>query len=81
MPIHAVHPRTGETITASVAGASIVISPRYGASASFDQAGRLLGLFTGGRSFQRTLDNRLLERSGGEGGPRRRELPPARPPR
>lgn len=76
MPIHAVHPRTGETITASVAGAAIVISPRYGASASFDQAGRLLGLFAGERSYQRTLDNRVLERRADDGGPRRRELPP-----
>lgn len=75
MPIHATHPRTGDTITASVAGAAIVISPRYGASASFDQAGRLLGLFSGERSYQRTLDHRVLERLSGTGA-RRRELPP-----
>lgn len=75
MPIHAIHPRTQDTITASVAGAAIVISPRYGTSASFDRAGRLLGLFTGERSYQRTLDNRVLERLGG-GGARRREVPP-----
>jgi len=75
MPIHATHPRTGDTITASVAGAAIVISPRYGTSASFDQAGRLLGLFVGERSYQRTLDNRVLERTSGPGA-RRRELPP-----
>jgi len=74
MPIHAIHPRTGDTITASVAGAAIVISPRYGTSASFDRAGRLLGLFAGERSYQRTLDHRILERLSGPGA-RRRELP------
>lgn len=75
MPILASHPHTGETITASVAGPAIVISPRYGTSYSFDQAGRLLAIFTGGRSYQRTLDHRVLERSG-EQAARRRELPP-----
>lgn len=75
MPILASHPHTGETITASVAGPAIVISPRYGTSYSFDQAGRLLAIFTGGRSYQRTLDHRVLER-GGEQAARRRELPP-----
>jgi len=75
MPILASHPHTGETITASVAGAAIVISPRYGTSYSFDQAGRLLAIFSGGRSYQRTLDHRVLERSG-EQAARRRELPP-----
>lgn len=75
MPILASHPHTGETITASVAGAAIVISPRYGTSYSFDQAGRLLAIFSGGRSYQRTLDHRVLER-GGEQAARRRELPP-----
>ena len=75
MPIHAIHPRTGDTITASVAGAAIVISPRYGASASFDRTGRLLGLFAGERSYQRTLDDRVLERLSGTAA-RRRELPP-----
>lgn len=75
MPILASHQHTGETITASVAGPAIVISPRYGTSYSFDQAGRLLAIFTGGRSYQRTLDHRVLERSG-EQAARRRELPP-----
>lgn len=74
MPIHATHPHTSDTITASVAGASIVISPRYGVSYSFDRAGRLLGLFREQRSFQRTLDHQLLER--GASRPRRRVLPP-----
>lgn len=75
MPIHAIHPRTKDTITASVAGAAIVISPRYGTSASFDRSGRLLGLFADERSYQRTLDNRVLERLSGTVA-RRRELPP-----
>lgn len=63
MPIHVVHPDTGETITASLVGSSIVISPRYGESYSFDCAGRLLGLFIDGHSYQRTLDHRLLLRN------------------
>lgn len=75
MPIHATHPDTGDIITASVTGASIVFSPRYGESYSFDQAGRLLGFFADGRSFQRTLDNRVVER-GRPPATRRRELPP-----
>jgi hypothetical protein len=75
MPIHVVHPTSGDTITASLAGAALVISPRYGESYSFDRAGRLLGLFRDERSYQRTLDHRLLERLRGNG-PRRRELPP-----
>jgi radical SAM superfamily enzyme YgiQ (UPF0313 family) len=73
MPIHTRHPHTGSTITASLAGAALVLSPRYGESYSFDRAGRLLGLFVGERSYQRTLDHRVLLRNGG--GPRRRELP------
>jgi len=75
MPIHATHPTTGDTITASLAGAALVISPRYGESYSFDRAGRLLGLFVDERSYQRTLDHRLLERLR-NGGQRRRELSP-----
>ncbi|WP_119068418.1 radical SAM protein [Aggregatilinea lenta] len=74
MPINATHPTTAETITASLAGASLVLSPCFGESYSFDRAGRLLGLFVGGRSYQRALDHRLLER--GAAGARRRELPP-----
>ncbi|MCD4685339.1 MAG: radical SAM protein [Anaerolineae bacterium] len=74
MPIHATHPATGDTITASVAGAALVISPRFGTSYSFDRAGRLLGLFRDERSYQRTLDHRLLQRLKGREGPRRREL-------
>lgn len=77
MPIHAVHPHTGATITANVAGAALVISPRYGESYSFDRAGRLLSLFREGRSYQRALDHRLLERLKAGEGPRRRELTPA----
>lgn len=73
MPIHIAHPTTADTITASLAGASLVISPCFGESYSFDRAGRLLGLFVGGRSYQRTLDHRLLERGASEA--RRRELP------
>jgi len=75
MPIHVVHPTSGDTITASLAGAALVISPRYGESYSFDRSGRLLALFRDERSCQRTLDHRLLERLRGDG-PRRRELPP-----
>jgi len=75
MPIHATHPTTGDTITASLAGAALVISPRYGESYSFDRAGRLLGLFVDERSYQRTLDHRLLERLRNNG-QRRRELSP-----
>jgi hypothetical protein len=74
MPIHVVHPGTDATITASLAGAALVISPRYGESYSFDRAGRLLALFVDERSYQRSLDHRLLQRSGQ--GTRRRELPP-----
>ena len=72
MPVHAVHPLTGDAITASVAGAALVISPRYGDSYSFDRAGRLLGLFRDQRSYQRTLDHRFLERGAQDS--RRREL-------
>ncbi|MBN1200360.1 MAG: radical SAM protein [Anaerolineae bacterium] len=74
MPTHAIHPDTGDRITASLSGAALVISPRYGESYSFDRAGRLLSVFIDGRSCQRTLDHRLLER--GAPGARRRELPP-----
>jgi radical SAM superfamily enzyme YgiQ (UPF0313 family) len=74
MPIHVTHPDTAETITANLAGTALVISPRYGTSYSFDRAGRLLGLFADTRSYQRTLDHRLLERLPGRFGPRRREL-------
>ena len=74
MPIHVVHPVTGATITASLSGAALVISPRYGESYSFDRAARLLALFVNERSYQRTLDHRILLRSGT--GTRRRELPP-----
>ncbi len=77
MPIIAQHPDTGATLTASLAGNSLVISPRYGESYSFDQAGRLLGLFTNERSYQRALDHRLVERQRGPDLPRRRELDPA----
>ena len=76
MPIHTTHPDTGDTITANLAGAALVISPRFGDSYSFDRSGRLLGLFTGGRSYQRALDHRLLERLKDKHGPRRRELMP-----
>jgi radical SAM superfamily enzyme YgiQ (UPF0313 family) len=76
MPVHVMHLHTHDTITANLTGAAFVISPRYGESYSFDRAGRLLGLFHAGRSFQRTLDHRLLERFSGNAGPRRRELPP-----
>ncbi len=75
MPIHVTHPHTADTITANLTGAAFVISPRYGESYSFDRAGRLLGLFRDLRSYQRTLDHRLLERLSGNG-PRRRELGP-----
>jgi radical SAM superfamily enzyme YgiQ (UPF0313 family) len=75
MPIHLTHPTTHDTLTAHLIGAALVISPRYGESYSFDRSGRLLGLFRDERSYQRTLDHRLLERLTGNG-PRRRELPP-----
>jgi hypothetical protein len=75
MPIHVTHPCTGDTVTANLVGAAWVISPRYGDSYSFDRAGRLLGLFVEGSSYQRTLDNRLLERLSGSVA-RRRELSP-----
>jgi radical SAM superfamily enzyme YgiQ (UPF0313 family) len=74
MPIHLTHPITHDTLSANLIGAALVISPRYGDSYSFDRSGRLLGLFCDQRSYQRTLDHRLLERLGGNG-PRRRELP------
>jgi hypothetical protein len=76
MPVHCTDPATGDTITASLTGSALVISPRFGESYSFDRAGRLLGLFRDGRSYQRTLDHRLLERLSGRDGPRRRELAP-----
>jgi hypothetical protein len=78
VPIHATHPHTGDTLTASLVGSALVISPRYGESYSFDRAGRLLSLFYDERSYQRTLDHCLLERLRSRGGdsPRRRALPP-----
>ncbi len=73
MPIHV--PHTDNVITANLTGAAWVISPRYGESYSFDRAGRLLSLFVDERSYQRTLDHRVLERNGRSGnGLRRREL-------
>lgn len=75
MPIHFNHPATGEKVTANIRPASIVISPRYAESYSFDRAGRLLSLFIDGRSLQRTLDHRLLLRRK-ESSRRRVELPP-----
>jgi radical SAM superfamily enzyme YgiQ (UPF0313 family) len=74
MPLHTLHPITADAITASVAGSAVVISPRYGESYSFDRAGRLLGFFLNGQSYQRTLDHRLLMRL--QNGPRRIELTP-----
>lgn len=76
MPVHVTDPLTADTVTASLAGNALVISPRFGESYSFDGAGRLLALFRDGRSYQRALDHRLLERLSGRNGPRRRELPP-----
>ncbi len=75
MPIHFLHPRTGETVTANLQPVITVISPRYAESYSFDRAGRLLSLFVDGRSIQRTLDHRLLARQK-EADARRVELPP-----
>jgi hypothetical protein len=78
MPIHITDPLTSDTLTANLTGVALVISPRYGESYSFDRAGRLLSVFVDGRSFQRALDHRLLERlKRAPGGPRRRDLPPA----
>ncbi|HEX3053190.1 MAG TPA: hypothetical protein VHP83_21205, partial [Aggregatilineaceae bacterium] len=75
MPIHVLHPHTGNVITANLTGAAWVISPRYGESYSFDRAGRLLSLFVDEHSYQRTLDHRVLERNARSGnGLRRREL-------
>ena len=62
MPITFTHPTTQDKTTVNIQPGSIVISPRYGESASFDRAGRLLSLFLAGRSIQRTLDHRLLLR-------------------
>ncbi len=76
MPIRVTDPLTGDTITASLTGSALVISPRFGESYSFDRAARLLALFRDGRSYQRTLDHRVLGRLSGRNGPRRRELPP-----
>ncbi|NDJ76092.1 MAG: radical SAM protein [Chloroflexi bacterium] len=83
MPIHATHPRTDETITANLTATAIVLSPRFGTSYSFDRAGRLLSLFVDDRSYQRTLDNRIIFRGGqgtdpnGQSDHTRRELPSA----
>jgi radical SAM superfamily enzyme YgiQ (UPF0313 family) len=76
MPITFTHPVTTESITINIQPGSVVISPRFGESYSFDRAGRLLSLFVDGRSLQRTLDHRLLVRRK-EGPTRRRELPAA----
>ncbi len=76
MPIHATHPDTDEPITAGIKPASFVISPRYGESYSFDRAGRLIGFFYQGRSYQRALDGRLVERRKPSERPRRRTLSP-----
>lgn len=74
MPITFTHPTTGEKVTVSLQRKVIVLSPRFGESYSFDRAGRLLSLFVEGRSLQRTLDHRLLERQ--KDRPQRRvELP------
>jgi len=74
MPITFTHPTTDAKVTANLQPATIVLSPRYAESYSFDRAGRLLSLFVDGRSIQRTLDHRLLERRT-SGGPRRMPLP------
>ncbi len=63
-------PGDNRRITLNIQPASITISPRYGESYSFDRAGRLLSVFQDGRSYQRTLDHRLLERQ--KGSPSRR---------
>ena len=76
MPIHTTHPDTGAPITAGIKPTSFVISPRYGESYSFDRAGRLIGFFYQGRSYQRALDGRLVERRKPSERPRRRTLPP-----
>lgn len=76
MPLRTTHPHTGVTITAQLSETAWVISPHYGESYSFDRAGRLLSLFVDGRSYQRTLDGRLLERVN-RPGERRRPLPEA----
>lgn len=73
MPIQFPHPTTGEQVTVNIQPESVVISPRYGESYSFDRAGRLLSLFVDGQSLQRTLDNRLLVRQK-DAKKRRREL-------
>ena len=77
MPIHTTHPDSGEPITVGIKETSFVISPRYGESYSFDRAGRLIGFFYQGRSYQRALDGRLVERRKVTERPRRRTLPPA----
>ncbi|GAB4570680.1 MAG: radical SAM protein [Anaerolineae bacterium] len=75
MPITFTHPTRGETVTVNLQPGAIVISPRYGESYSFDRAGRLLSLFVDGRSYQRTLDHRLLLRQK-DAERRRVEIPP-----
>ena len=76
MPIHVTHPHTGQTITANLGPTAWVISPRFGASTSFDHAGRLLSVFVDGQSTQRALDHRIVMR--GSATQPRRELPPDR---
>ena len=76
MPIHTAHPETGEPITIGIKETSFVVSPRYGESYSFDRAGRLIGCYYQGRSYQRALDGRLVERRKPTERPRRRTLPP-----
>jgi len=59
---------------------SVAVSVNAVPSYSFDLGGRLIGAFVAGRSYRRTLDNRLVERRWheppDEAGPVR-ELPPA----
>jgi hypothetical protein len=59
---------------------SVAVSINAVPSYSFDLGGRLIGAFVAGRSYRRTLDNRLVERRWheppDEAGPVR-ELPPA----
>ncbi len=76
MPFHSTHPETQENITVGIKETSLVISPRYGESYSFDRVGRLIGFFYQGRSYQRALDGRLVERRKATERPRRRTLPP-----
>lgn len=76
MPFHAQHPHTDAAITLHLRPESLVVSPRFGTSYTFDRAGRLLSLFLAGHSYQRALDGSLLERGRARGIPRRRPVPP-----